>query len=259
MDINILFFGDIVGRPGRQALAENLPELKAKYNCNLVIVNGENSAGGRGVADVSLKELFSVGVDYITLGDHTFYQSEFDVYLNSNVSKVVRPANYPEPAAGAGFLVFNYHDCSIALINLIGRVSMNAVLDCPFKKFDEIFSSLPEGTINIVDFHAEATSEKYAMANYIDGRCSLLVGTHTHVQTADERIFEKGLAYITDLGMCGPKNGVIGLDTEVALYRFLTGRHKSYKLSKSNPGLNGVFVSIDSDTKRAHRIERISI
>jgi metallophosphoesterase (TIGR00282 family) len=259
MILNILYFGDVVGRPGRNLLVEQLPALKKNFDVNLTIVNGENSAGGRGVSDISVNELFAAGVDLVSLGDHTYYQAEFDHYLNVNSNKLVRPLNYPSPAPGVGYLSVNVAGVDVVLINLMGRVSMGLLIECPFLAFDQTFLACKPESIKIVDFHAEATSEKYALAHYIDGRCSLLVGTHTHVQTADEQIFPKGMGYITDLGMCGPASGVIGMDAEVALNRFLTARHKSYKLCKSQPMLNGVFASIDSETKRTVKIERIRI
>lgn len=259
MLFNVAFFGDVIGKPGRRLIKENISDIKKKYNLNLFLVNGENSAGGRGVDGKSLKELYDCGVEFITLGDHTFYQNEFDSYLNENKKKCIRPLNYPGNPAGAGFSVVSYEGLEIAICNLIGRVGMGLLVDCPYKAFDKFFEATKNTKIKLVDFHAEATSEKNAMAHYIDGRASLLVGTHTHVQTADERIFENGLGYITDLGMCGPINSVIGMDKDIALFRLTTGRNKHYKIAKGEAMLNGVFASIDPLSGVTKKIERIKI
>lgn len=259
MILNIAYFGDVIGRPGRRLIKENIGEIKKKYDLSLFLVNGENSAGGRGVDGKSLRELFDCGVDVVTLGDHTFYQSEFDVFLNKNKKKCIRPLNYSGEVAGVGYSVLNHKGVKLAICNIIGRVGMGLLVDCPFKAFDEFYNDTEEIKIKIVDFHAEATSEKNAMAHYIDGRASLLVGTHTHVQTSDERIFEKGLGYITDLGMCGPIDSVIGMDKDVALFRLTTGRNKHYKIAKGEAMLNGVFASIDINTGKAVNIERINV
>lgn len=256
--VKLAFFGDVIGKPGRRLLLEKIPELKEENQLDLIIANGENSAGGRGVNEKSVIELYESGIDVVTLGDHTFYESSFDSFLDKS-SKCIRPLNYPNKPAGNGYLIIEVNSFKVAICNLIGRVSMGLLVDCPYKAFDKFEAEVGDVDIKIVDFHAEATSEKNAMAHYIGERGSLLVGTHTHVQTADERIFNCGLGYITDLGMCGPYDSVIGMDKDVAMYRLTTSRNKHYKIAKGRAMLNGIIAEIAGESSKTLSIKRVNI
>lgn len=257
--MNILFVGDIVGSPGREMVKKYLPKLKALYQPELTIVNGENSAGGKGITEKVAKDLFEMGAQVITLGNHTWDQKETGEFLE-RTPHVIRPANFPQGAPGRGFTIVQVNQTKIGVINLQGRTYLPAI-DCPFKKADELVQLISQETpIIIVDFHAEATSEKEAMGWYLDGRVSTVVGTHTHVQTADERILPKGTAYITDVGMTGPQNGILGMKKEAIINRFLTAMPARFEVLKEGPAqLNAVVVSIDRETGRAEDIMRIRI
>lgn len=257
--MRFLCFGDVVGRPGRRALVKIVRELKARHKADLVIANGENASGGLGFDPESAKEIESAGVDLITLGDHTWQRSGIGDYLSKNTHWCVRPANYPPGAPGKGWLVKDLGGgLSLGLFNLLGRVYMTSPLDCPFRAADEILSGpLSKCQIKICDMHAGATSEKVALGRYLDGKVSLIFGTHTHVQTADEQVLAGGTGYITDIGMCGAEGGVIGMSSEVALARFLTGLHHSYKIAAGRAQVNGIVATIDRGTGKAVSIERI--
>lgn len=258
--MRVMCLGDVVARPGRAVLKSLLTDLVSEHDVQLVIANGENASGGTGLDPDTAREIYDAGVDLITLGDHTWRRKQLQSYLDSHSDSCIRPANYPEGAPGCGWLVRELPGgVKLGLMNLIGRVFMNAPLDCPFKKADQLLSEhLSDCNIVVCDFHAEATSEKLAMGRYLDGRVDILFGTHTHVQTADEVILPGGTAYISDLGMCGSAAGVIGMDAETALNRFLTGRPSSYKAAVGAAHINGIVVEFDGSSKNASRIFRIS-
>lgn len=253
--MKILIVGDIVGKPGRNVLNAYLEKYKNKYD--FIIVNGENSAAGFGITEKIAEEFLSWGVDVITGGNHSWDKKEIYDYLN-NSDSILRPYNYPEGVAGKGYIIKEVNGNKIAVISLQGRVFMNSV-DCPFKAIKKILTELKNVTKNIiVDFHAEATSEKIAFAKYISGEVSLVYGTHTHVQTADERIFESGTAYISDIGMTGSQNGVIGIESEVVIKKFLTSLPQKFQVAEGDEYLNGLELDLDEKNGRAKKINRIN-
>ena len=258
--LRVLCLGDIVGRPGRMALQSQQARLKSDYQHDFLLVNGENAAGGLGISAATAEELHNYGVDAITLGDHTWKQKDAASLLN-RFEYCLRPANYPNPAPGRGWAVFDLEQgIKVGVFNLLGRVFTGALVDCPFRRADELLSGpLKDCTVRICDFHAEASAEKSAMAFYLDGRVSLVVGTHTHVQTADERISTKGTAAITDLGMCGNSAGIIGMEAEASLARFVTGLPASYKLAQGAPVLCGLMCDIDTTSGRALTVKRVRV
>ncbi len=239
----ILFIGDIVGKLGRTCVKQLLPELKAEFSPDLIIANGENSAAGMGVSLLKYNELIASGVEVITLGNHVWHNKGFIKEITS-CPMAVRPANYPAGAPGNGYIIHK----DVAIINLLGRVFMQD-LDCPFKCADSILNEIKgKAKIIIVDFHAEATSEKIALARYLDGRVSAVLGTHTHVQTADERLFQGGTAYISDVGMVGAYDSIIGVDISPIIERFLTQMPKRFEVTKEGPCLfNAVMLKIEDD------------
>ena len=255
--LKILFVGDIIGRPGRQLIRDLLPRLVDQHMIDLVIANGENAAAGFGLTPDVVSELFDLGVDVLTTGNHVWDKRDGLVCLDQEPA-LLRPANYPEGAPGRGVGVYETAaGLSVAVVNLEGRVFMNG-LDCPFRKADAILDELgAEQRIVFVDFHAEATSEKGALGAYLDGRVSAMVGTHTHVQTADERVMPGGTAFISDVGMSGARDSVIGIRKELSVQRFLTQMPVRYEIAKKDPVLCGVVVSIDESTGRARQIERV--
>lgn len=251
----VLFLGDIVGRPGRRAMDKFLPALVKKYSPAMVVANGENAAGGSGVTEEIGKDLF-LHVDVLTSGNHIWDKKDSLLYLERE-PRLLRPANYPSVNPGRFSYVFQAADgVKAAVLNLQGRVFMEP-LDCPFKRADEEVAALAAKTpIIFVDFHAEATSEKQAMGWYLDGRVSAVVGTHTHVPTSDERVLPKGTAYITDAGMAGGRNAVIGMAREQALQRFLTSRPQRFEPSRDGLFLSCVFIEVDVKTGKALSIKR---
>ncbi|MBM7854479.1 metallophosphoesterase (TIGR00282 family) [Desulfohalotomaculum tongense] len=254
--MRVLMIGDIVGKAGRRAVKECLPSLKGDLGLDFVIANGENAAGGKGITKAIAKELFSFGVDMLTMGNHVWNQKEIFAYLPKE-PRIIRPANYPPGTPGNGYNIYGVNDLKIAVINLAGRVYMPEV-DCPFRKVDELIKEIEHrADIILVDFHAEATSEKVAMGWHLDGRVTAVVGTHTHVQTADERILPEGTAYITDLGMSGPRNSVIGVKTDVILRKFKTGLPQKFEVANTDYQFNAVVISIDETTGKAVEIQRI--
>lgn len=257
--MNILFIGDIVGSPGRLMLQNYITKLKQIYKPTITIVNGENAAGGKGITEKIAKQFYEQGVQVITLGNHTWDQKGIENFLDQN-ARIIRPANFPPGTPGNGFTVIQINEQKVGIINLQGRTYLPPI-DCPFRKADEIISQLQKQTsIILVDFHAEATSEKEAMGWYLDGRVSAVVGTHTHVQTADEKILPKGTAYITDVGMTGPSYGILGMSKEAVLYRFTTAMPSRFEVTKEGPTqLNAVLIAVESKTGLAKRIERIRI
>ena len=251
--MRILMIGDIIGQPGRRTVRSLLSDMRQEYGIDLVIANGENTAGGFGLTVDTAYELLDSGVDILTSGNHIWDQKEMIPHLDEGLP-VIRPANYPS-APGRGSLVQD----GVMVINLQGRVFMPP-LDCPFRTADRILqeaggSTLP--SIIIVDFHAEATSEKQAMGWYLDGRVGAVLGTHTHVGTVDTRILPKGTAYVTDVGMTGPVNSVIGSDTSAVLERFLTALPQRLQVAKGPTVLNSVLVEIDAGTGTAQCIQRL--
>jgi hypothetical protein len=244
--VKILFIGDIVGAPGRRAVEEFLDRTVDRCAIDLVVANGENASGGIGITPQVAEQLFNLRIDVLTSGNHIWKHKEIIPYLD-DTDRLLRPANYPPGTPGQGFtLVETAAGEPAAIVNLEGRVFMSA-LECPFRTADQVLGELPpEVKVILVDMHAEATSEKLALGWYLDGRVSAVVGTHTHVQTADERILPRGAGYITDAGMTGPVDSVIGMKKEVILERFLTMRPQSFKVASQNLQLQGVVLEIDS-------------
>ena len=249
----ILAIGDIIGKPGRQAVNEFVPDLRKEYGIDLVIANGENAAGGFGLTPSTAQELLDSSVDVITSGNHIWAQKEIIPYLDEDVP-VLRPLNYPPGVPGRGYLLKN----KILVVNLIGRTFMTNY-DCPFRAMDALLEKLPtKPEIIIVDFHAEATSEKVAMGRYLDGRVSAVLGTHTHVGTIDARILPGGTAYVSDIGMTGPDDSIIGDDPEAVIQRFLTMMPHHLSVGRGKPVFNAIMVDVDEKSGKATSIERIA-
>ncbi|MEA2458532.1 MAG: 2,3-cyclic-nucleotide 2-phosphodiesterase [Thermoleophilaceae bacterium] len=255
--MRLLFVGDIVGSPGRHAVESLLPGLMERHQPDFVVVNGENSAGGLGITEKIAKALLRAGADAITLGNHAYRHSEVYPFLDSD-GRIVRPANYNKGNPGRGHTVIEKDGMKLAVVNLSGTVFLDAARS-PFSEVDAILSEL-RGTVDhvLVDFHAEATSEKVAMGWFLDGRVTACVGTHTHVPTADARVLPGGTAYITDVGMTGPRGGVIGVQKELAVRRFVTQMPVKFDTSVEDPWLNGVLIEAD-DSGRATSIEQILV
>jgi metallophosphoesterase (TIGR00282 family) len=251
--MKILAIGDIIGKPGRDAVKALLSELKRTYCPDLIFANGENTAGGIGITPATADELFNLGIDVITTGNHVWAQKEIQEYLKGPKA-IIRPLNYPPDTPGRGYLTQDGTAC----VNLIGRTYMNAY-DCPFRTMDRLLAELPQDIkVIIVDFHAEATSEKMAMGRYLDGRVSAVLGTHTHVATADAQVFPGGTAYVTDIGMVGPKESVIGDDAKGVIDRFLTQIPRRLSVAADRHIIfNGVLLDVDEATGKARGIERI--
>jgi len=250
-----LFVGDIIARQGRRAVARLLQGLISEFDIDLAIANCENTAGGFGLTEKLANELFATGIDVLTSGNHIWDRREFVPMLDP-MDAVLRPLNYPKGVPGKGWGIFEARGGRrVCVMNLIGRVFMKP-LDCPFTVADDLLSKIHD-VVTIVDMHAEATSEKVAMGWYLDGRVSAVLGSHTHVQTADERVLPGGTAYITDAGMTGPFNSVIGVETDAIIKRFLTGIPNRFDQAMGDVRLNGVVVSIDSKSRKATGIERI--
>ena len=263
--MKLLFIGDIVGEPGRRAVKQLVPQLRQRHRVDAVIANGENSAGGSGITPKTAEEIFSAGVDIITSGDHLWDQKEV-IGLLENEKRFLRPLNYPPGTPGQGSVILEIRNpkseipspVSIAVLNLQGRTFM-PVLENPFLLVAEEVKRLRERTkIIFVDFHAEATSEKIAFARMLDGLVSAVVGTHTHVQTADEQIFPGGTAYLTDAGFTGPHESVLGREIEPVIKRFLTSQPQRFEVAKGRVLLQGVVISVDEETGRSIEIRRVS-
>ncbi len=253
---NILFIGDIIGKPGMDMVRTWLPGLIKKYKADFVIANGENASEGKGCTDKEGKMLFELGVNCITGGNHTWDKHQSQDYLKIE-EKYIRPQNYPKGTFGRGFYISDTKKGKVAVVNLQGRAFM-ATIDCPFRSADWTIDRIKSETKTIiVDFHAEATAEKLALVNYLDGKITALVGTHTHIQTSDERIFPKGTGYITDVGMTGPYESVIGMKTEAAINRFIYQTPQKYQTAENDVHLCGVYIKVDSDTGKTVEIERI--
>ncbi len=254
--MNILFIGDIVGKPGRRAVAEVLPEFKKTETIDLVVANGENLSHGRGISLTHYDAMREAGVDWLTSGNHIWARPDFFPYLDDPTIQILRPANYGRTAPGRGLASFTLGKTAIHLLNLQGRVFMPEATDNPFSVFDQLTTKL-KGII-LVDFHAEATSEKWAFGHHVTDRASVVVGTHTHVPTADERILGVGTAFISDLGMSGAIDSNIGAAKETIVSHFLTGLPWRYEVAEDGPiWFNALFVTIDDTTHRATAIKRI--
>ena len=255
--MKILMIGDVVGGPGRSILKRELPRLRKELDLGAVIVNGENSAAGSGITAALAKEIFESGADAITLGDHVWGQKDFAAELPS-LDRVVRPANYPPECPGKGWTRIDMPTFSFAVLNIQGRVFMQPI-DCPFKAADKALSEIPRDIPVFVDFHAEATSEKITMAHYLDGRVAALVGTHTHVQTADESILGGHTAYITDVGMVGPELSCLGVDTESAVNRLRFRMPVKFQEATGDCFLCGTIVEFNEKDGKSHKINRIIV
>jgi len=257
--VRILFIGDIVGRPGRELVRQGLQAIVDHHRIDLVIANAENSAAGFGITRDIGEQLLDYGVDVMTSGNHIWDKKEALDYIGIE-PRLLRPANYPAGAPGRGsYLVRTRDNVSVGVVNVMGRVFMLNI-DDPFAVvLKEIEELKPRARIIFVDFHAEATSEKIAMGWHLDGKVTAVVGTHTHVQTADERVLPRGTAYLTDVGMTGPHDSIIGVEIDAALGRFLTGLPAKFETATGNPRLNAVIVDADEQTGRANSIERVSL
>lgn len=258
--MKVLFIGDIVGKNGRQAVKNLLPNLVNRYKLDLVIANGENAAGGFGITEKTAVELFNCGVHIITTGNHVWDKKEAIPYIAKEM-RILRPLNYPQEVPGCGSIVFTLPNNKekAGIINISGRVFMNT-LDCPFRTGKSEVEKLKQQTnIIIIDFHAEATSEKIAFGYYMDGKASAVIGTHTHVQTADEKILPGGTAYITDVGMTGPHASVIGIEKEQILERFLTHMPRKYDVAGGKGLLSAVAIEIDDKSGKAVAIQRLQL
>ncbi len=248
----ILAVGDVIGSPGRQAVSELLPGLRQQYGLDLVIANGENAAGGLGLTLTTARELLNAGVDVLTSGNHIWAQKEIIPYLDGEMP-ILRPLNYPPGVVGRGYMVKS----QALVVNLIGRTFMGN-FDCPFRAMDQLLAEpAHRPPVIIVDFHAEATSEKMAMGRYLDGRVSAVLGTHTHVGTIDAQLLPQGTAYVTDIGMTGPIDSIIGDDTEAVLQRFLTAMPHRLAVGQGRTMLNAILVRVDDKSGKAVSIDRI--
>lgn len=253
-----MIIGDVVARPGRVAVVERIQDLREQYEIDFVVLNAENVAGGFSITPPLADQLFAAGVDVMTSGNHIFDKREVIPYIEKQ-PRLLRPANYPQGTPGKGFWTGMVKGVPLAVINLIGRVFMKAV-DDPFRAADEALAVLPpEVKIKIVDMHAEATSEKAAMGHFLDGRVSAVTGSHTHVQTADERVLPKGTAYITDVGMTGSHSGVIGMEIVDVIERFTSVIHKRAEHSTGDVRINAVVIDISEETGLANSIKRLSL
>jgi len=257
--VRVLAIGDIVGKPGRVALKEKLPDLRIQEGVDFCVANGENAAGGSGLTPETAGDLLKAGVDVITTGDHIWKKKEI-LKIFRRDSPIVRPENYPEGTPGKGFIVFTTEKgLEIGVVLLLGRVFMNPI-DCPFLAADRVLERIAgRARIILVDMHAEATSEKIAMGYHLDGRVSAVFGTHTHVQTADEKLLPKGTAYLTDLGMTGPSHSVLGRKVERVLKRFVTGLPSPFDVAGGKTQINGVLIDIDVESGRAIAIKRVNM
>ena len=255
--MKVLAVGDIVGESGLNKLKELLPTIIEKENIDFTIVNAENTSGGMGLTDKDFNALQKMKIDVITMGNHTWGKKDIFAFIDN--PKILRPANYSKGVPGKGYNIYECKGKKIAVMNLIGRTDMNILSENPFTVADELVDKLRNQVdIIIIDFHAEATAEKIAMKNYLNGRVNIIFGTHTHVQTADEEITEKGTGYITDLGMTGPKKSVIGMDVSASIKRFLTSLPERYKLADGPAILNGCVFEINDDTCKTINVYRIN-
>ncbi|PRX31011.1 hypothetical protein BX659_10643 [Orenia metallireducens] len=256
--MKILFIGDIVGRTGRKAVRELLPQIIESEELDFIIANGENAAGGFGLTKGVMDELLDYGIDLLTNGNHTWDNREIFEFID-DTDKVIRPYNYPQGTPGVGFQIINKGDVTLGVVNLLGRVYIGNYL-CPFRTLDKVIEELKDQVDAIVvDFHAEVTAEKEALGWYADGRVSAIVGTHTHVQTADERILPQGTAYITDLGLTGGVNSILGMNIDEPLERFLTQMPNRFKVATGDAKLSGLIVEVDNNTAKATEVKRVAM
>ena len=254
--MKILAVGDLVGEGGVKKLKELLPKIREEEKIDFVIVNAENSAGGMGITTKIFNELKALNIDAMTMGNHTWGKKDIFTFIDD--PKLLRPANYPNNVPGKGYGIYTCKGKKICVVNLIGRTDMNVLSENPFQKMQEILKEVrSQADIIILDFHAEATAEKIAMGYYLDGKITAMFGTHTHVQTADEKILENGTGYITDIGMTGPIKAVIGMDIAVSIKRFETTLPERYKLAEGNCILNGCIFDINDETCRVNKVTRV--
>jgi len=255
--LTVLFLGDIVGEPGRSAVIGRLPQLKEKHALDFIIVNGENAAGGRGITGKITIELLRAGVSVITTGDHIWDQKDIAAFIDSE-PRLLRPLNYPDGAPGNGSIVLETAKGKIGVINIQARTFMQPILENPFRAVEAAVMKMREETTNIiVDAHGETTSEKIALGRFLDGKVSAVIGTHTHVQTADEQIFPGGTAFMCDAGMCGPINSILGRTIEPIMNRFVSNLPASFPVAGGEVRLRGALIEIDGTTGRAVRITRV--
>jgi metallophosphoesterase (TIGR00282 family) len=255
--VTVLFLGDIVGEPGRSAVIARLPELKTKYELDFVVVNGENAAGGRGITGKITIDLLRAGVSVITTGDHIWDQKEILSFIDTE-PRLLRPLNYPDGAPGSGSIVLETAKAKIGVINVQARTFMQPILENPFRAVETAVTKMQQETANIiVDVHGETTSEKIAMGHFLDGKVSAVIGTHTHVQTADEQIFPDGTAFLCDAGMCGPINSILGRAIDPIMNRFISNLPASFPVAGGAVRLRGALIEIDEVTGRAMRISRV--
>jgi 2',3'-cyclic-nucleotide 2'-phosphodiesterase len=259
--MNILCIGDIVGRPGRAAVAAVLPGIKKKYKIDFVIANAENASGGSGLIPKNADEILSFGVDVMTMGDHVWDKPEIFPYLQEHRQKIVRPANFPEGVPGTGWTIATAtNGVKVGVINLLGRTFMRYNVFCPFRTLESIVALIKDqAEVIIVDMHAETTSEKVALGHFSDGKVSMVFGTHTHIQTADEKILPQGTAYITDLGMSGPYDSVIGQDKTKIITRFMTSMPHKFEVAQSAGTVHGVILRVNPKDGKAEQITRLQI
>lgn len=256
--MKILAVGDLIGSVGIRKLKSELPKIREQEKIDFVIVNGENSAEGMGITEKNFKDILEEKVDVITMGNHTWGKKEIFQFINH--PKLIRPANYPKGVVGKGYNIYSCKNKKIAVINLIGRVDINVLSENPFLLAKEIVQKIQNQVdIIIIDFHAEATAEKIALGYFLDGKVTAVYGTHTHVQTADETILEGGTAYITDIGMTGPKKSVIGMEVAASIKRFETTLPERYKIATGECILNGVIFDIDDNTNQVKEIKRVNL
>jgi len=255
--MRILLVGDVVGGLGRKMFSREVPRLRASHQLDAVVVNAENCAAGSGITSALAREIFDAGADAITLGDHTWGQKEFAGQIGG-IERLVRPANYPAECPGKGWCMVTLATSRFAVVNLQGRVFMSAV-DCPFKTIDRVLKEIPRDVPVLVDFHAEATSEKVTFGYYVDGRVAGVVGTHTHVQTSDAVVLPNGTAYVTDLGMTGPYVSSIGRDLKPVTKRFVTGMPSRFEVADGPCVLEGVIIDLDPASRKATAIETLRI
>ncbi len=256
--MKILAVGDIVGEIGVKKLGNVLQNLKNKENIDFIIVNGENSAEGMGITEKNFNDIVSFGTDVVTMGNHTWGKKDIFKFIDN--PKLIRPANYPEGVLGRGYEIYNCKNKKIAVINLIGRVDMGVLSENPFLVVNKIIEEIKNKVdIIIIDFHAEATAEKIAMGHYLDGKVTIIFGTHTHVQTADEKILPNGTGYITDIGMTGPEHSVIGMDIQASIKRFETTLPERYKIANGKAIFNSCIFEINDNTNKVTSIKRVNL
>ena len=256
--MRILAVGYIVGESGVRKLKEELPRIKKEENIDFVITNGENSAGGMGITEKNFRDILEAGTNVVTMGNHTWGKKDIFKFIDN--PQILRPANYPKGVVGKGLGIYECNGKKIAVMNFMGRVDINILTENPFIMAKEMVEKLQNNVdIIIIDFHAEATAEKIAMARYLDGKITILFGTHTHVQTGDEQIFPNGTAYITDIGMTGPKNSVIGMDIQASIKRFETTLPEKYKLAEGECILNAVVFNVDDSSNKVTDVKRLYI